>query len=182
VTDTLQVTVTWKKNPMPNPRKPFRINVGFIIHEEVGYSHEIPIELDKVKLEDLELHSLNGWVTIGRTPQGLVVQGNFSAETVLECVRCLKEFTYPLQWEITELYAFNKKSLSESELLVPDDAHIDLAPLIREYALLEIPIKPLHDPNCKGLCIECGQDLNITDCGHSQDRDDSPFAELKKLL
>ena len=26
---------------MPNPRKPFRINVGFIIHEEVGYSHEI---------------------------------------------------------------------------------------------------------------------------------------------
>jgi len=167
---------------MPSPRKPFRINVGFIIHEEVGYSHEIPFELEKVKLDDLELQNLIGVITFGRTPQGLVVQGNFSADTKIECVRCLKEFKYPLQWEITELYAFNKKSVSESELLVPDDAHIDLAPLIREYALLEIPIKPLHDPNCKGLCIECGQDLNIKDCGHNQDSGDSPFSVLKKLL
>lgn len=167
---------------MPNPRKPFRINVGFIIHEEVGYSHEIDFELDKIKLEDLELQNLTGLVTIGRTPQGLVVQGKFSAETKLECVRCLREFNFPLNWEITELYAFNKKSLSESELLVPDDAHIDLAPLIREYALLEIPIKPLHDPNCKGLCPECGEDLNIRDCGHRPDLSNSPFATMKDLL
>jgi DUF177 domain-containing protein len=167
---------------MPNPRKPFRINVGFIIHEEVGYSHEIPFEINKVKLEDLELQNFSGFVTIGRTPQGLVVQGKFSADTKLECVRCLKEFTYPLTWEFTELYAFTKKSVSESELLVPEDAQLDIAPLIREYALLEIPIKPLHDAECKGLCIECGQDLNIKDCGHSQDTDDSPFATLKDLL
>lgn len=167
---------------MPNPRKPFRINVGFIIHEEVGYSHEIPFDLEKVKLEDLLLDNMVGSVTIGRTPQGLVVQGRFSADTLLECVRCLKEFTYPLNWEFTELYAFNKKSVSESGMLLPEDAHIDLAPLLREYALLEIPISPLHDPNCKGLCVECGQDLNIIDCGHSQEHDDSPFADLKKLL
>ena len=167
---------------MPNPRKPFRINVGFIIHEEVGYSHEIPFEFDRVKLDDLELQNFEGSAQIGRTPQGLVVQGNFSADTKLECVRCLREFNSPLTWEFTELYAFNKKSVSESELLVPDDAHIDLAPLIREYALLEIPIKPLHDHECKGLCIECGQDLNIKDCGHSQESDDSPFATLKDLL
>lgn len=167
---------------MPNPRKPFRINVGFIIHEETGYNHEIPFELDKIKLDDLELQDLTGSVIIGRTPQGLIVQGKFSADTKLECVRCLREFNFSLNWDITDLYAFNKKSVSESELLVPDDAHIDLAPLIREYALLEIPIKPLHDPECKGLCIECGQDLNIRDCGHRQDQDDSPFAKLKDLL
>jgi uncharacterized protein len=167
---------------MANPRKPFRINVGFIIHEEVGYSHEIPFELDKVKLEDLELKKFEGAVTIGRTPQGLVVQGNFSATTKLECVRCLKEFYHPLEWEITELFAFNNKSVSESGLLLPDDAHIDLAPLLRECALLEVPINPLHNPDCKGLCIECGQDLNVKDCGHSQHEDDSPFSVLKKLL
>lgn len=167
---------------MPNPRKPFRINVGFIVHEEVGYSHEIPFELEKVKLEDLELQDLTGVVTIGRTPQGLVVLGKFSAETKLECVRCLNEFTHPLTWEFTELYAFNKKSVSETGLLLPDDMHIDLAALLREYALLEIPISPLHSPECKGLCPVCGQDLNIRDCGHRQDQDDSPFAKLKDLL
>lgn len=167
---------------MPNPRKPFRINVGFIIHEEVGYSHEIPFEFEHVKIEDLELKNFIGKVDIGRTPQGLVVQGNFSADTMLECVRCLKEFQDSLDWQITELYAFTKKSVSESELLMPEDAHIDLAPLIREYALLEIPIKPLHDPDCKGLCIECGQDLNVKDCGHRPDQGNSPFARIKDLL
>lgn len=167
---------------MPNPRKPFRINVGFIVHEEVGYSHEIPFELDKVKLEDLELQNFTGVVTIGRTPQGLVVQGEFEADTKLECVRCLKEFTHPLAWEFTELYAFNKKSVSESGLLLPDDMHIDLAPLLREYALLEVPISPLHSPDCKGLCPVCGQDLNVRDCGHRPQEDDSPFSKLKDLL
>lgn len=78
------------------------------IHEEVSYSHEIPFEFDKVKLEDLELENFRGVVTIGRTPQGLVVQGKFSAETTLECVRCLRDFSYPLNWEFTELYGFTK--------------------------------------------------------------------------
>jgi uncharacterized protein len=167
---------------MPSPNKPFRLNVGFIIHEETGYQQEIPFDLEKVKIEDLELRNLVGTAIIGRTPQGLVVQGKFSAETTLECVRCLKEFVQPLTFEFTELYAFQKKDMSESELLVPDDAHIDLAPLIREYALLEVPIRPLHDPECKGLCIECGQDLNIKDCGHDQGGEESPFAPLKDLL
>jgi len=168
---------------MANPRKPFRINVGFIIHEEIGYSHEIPFELDKAVLgDDLVLVYFDGNVKIDRTPQGLVVQGNFAGETTLECVRCLKDFGFRLTWELTELYAFDKKSLSESELIVPDSAQIDLAPLLREYAILELPIKPLCKPDCKGLCIECGQDLNIKDCGHSQEEDDSPFAALKKLL
>lgn len=167
---------------MPNPRKPFRINVGFIIHEEVGYSHEIPFGIENITLDDLELKNLVGKVDIGRTPQGLVVQGKFEADTVLECVRCLGEFTYPLEWEFTELFAFNKKSVSESGLLLPEDAHIDLAPLLREYALLEIPINPLHDPNCKGLCPECGQDLNVRDCGHRPDVSDFPFARIKDLL
>ena len=167
---------------MTNPRKPFRINVGFIIHEEVGYSHEIPFEIEQVKLEDLELQNVVGKVDIGRTPQGLVVQGAFEGDTKLECVRCLREFVYPLEWEFTELYAFNKKSVSETGLLLPEDAHIDLAPLLREYALLEIPIKPLHDPDCKGLCPVCGQDLNVRDCGHRSDDSDSPFAKIKDLL
>ena len=167
---------------MPNPRKPFRINVGFIMHEEVGFTTDIPFDLEKVKLEDFELRNFSGTISIGRTPQGLVVLGKFSAETRLECVRCLREFWHPLTWEITELYAFHKKNVSESGLMVPDDAHLELGPLLREYALLEVPINPLHEPGCKGLCIECGQDLNVKDCGHSQETDDSPFASLKNLL
>jgi uncharacterized protein len=168
---------------MANPKKPFRINVGFIINEEVGYSHKFPFEFDKVRLaEDLELRGLEGLVTIGRTPQGLIVQGNFSGEIILECVRCLTEFTHSLSWEFTELYAFNQKSVTDSGLLMPEDAHIDLQPLLREYALLEIPINPICRIDCRGLCPVCGENLNERDCGHRPEEDNSPFSALKDLL
>src|SRR5512140_3630228 len=127
---------------MSNPRRPFRINVGFIVHEDVGFVAEFPFEFDKVTLDDLELRDFAGLVQVDRTPQGLLVTGRFSGRTTLECARCLKPAEAKLTWHMTELYAFTEKSVSESELLVPEDAQIDLQPLIREYALLEIPISP----------------------------------------
>lgn len=168
---------------MPSPRKPFRINVGFIIHEEIGKNYDFPFEFEKITLgDDLELRNFAGIVNIGRTPQGLVVQADFSAETTLACVRCLVEFNHELDWIFTELYAFDKRSETDSGLILPEDAHIDLADLLREYALLEIPISPICQPNCQGLCIECGQNLNEKDCGHRPEENDSPFAKLKDLL
>jgi uncharacterized protein len=168
---------------MANPRKPFRINVGFIVHEEIGYSHRFPLEFDKAVLgEDLTLKDFQGLIVIDRAQQGLVVQGEFSGDTTLECVRCLKPYLQHLHGEWTEMYAFTQKSVSESGLLVPEEGNIDFAPILREYALLEYPIKPLCKPDCMGLCIECGQDLNVKDCGHSQSDEDSPFSVLKDLL
>jgi uncharacterized protein len=84
----------------------------------------------------------------------------------MECVRCLVEFQQPLHTEFSELYAFNSHSVSESGLILPDDGNIDLAPLVNEYMLLEIPIRPLCRPECKGLCIICGADLNTEPCEH----------------
>jgi uncharacterized protein len=166
-----------------SPRRPFRLNVGFIVHEEVGYKHEFPFEFEQIQIaDDLILRNFEGIVSIGRTPQGLIVQGDFSAETTLECVRCLGDFYYELDWDFTELYAFNKKSVSESDLLLPEDQHIDLGPLIREYALLTIPINPICKPDCKGLCPVCGENLNEVDCGHKNITAESPFSGLKDLL
>lgn len=168
---------------MPSPKKPFRFNVGFIIHEEIGYNHDFPFALDKVNLgEDFELRYFEGIANVGKTPQGLILQADFSAETTLNCVRCLTDFDHELDWSFTELYAFDKRSETESGLILPEDAHLDIAELLREYALLEIPINPLCKPDCKGLCPECGQNLNEKDCGHRPGQSDSPFAKLKDLL
>jgi uncharacterized protein len=168
---------------MTNPRHPFRLNVGFIIHEEVGSVYDFPFEFNKIKVgDDLELRGFSGLVNIGRTPQGLLISGKFTGETTLECVRCLISFDHTLAWEMTELYAFNEKSVSESGLIIPEDAQIDLQPLIRDYALLEFPINPICKPGCKGLCSVCGQDLNLRDCGHRPDIEDSSFSVLKSLL
>lgn len=168
---------------MTNPRRPFRLNVGFIVHQEVGYNREFSFEFEQIQIsDDLDLRHFDGIANIGRTPQGLIMKADFSAETTLECARCLNEFTHKLSWNLTELYAFSEKSVSESDLILPDDAHIDLQPLVREYALLEIPINPTCRPDCKGLCSVCGEDLNQSDCGHKEIADESPFSVLKDLL
>ena len=166
-----------------NPRKPLRLNVGFLVSSDVGYSHEFPFDFDKLKVaDDLTLHQFHGVAQIGRTPQGLLVTGQFESALKVECVRCLREFETSIRWEMTEMFAFNEKSVTDSGLILPEDAQIDLAPLVRDYALTEIPISPVCQPDCKGLCPTCGQDLNKKDCGHRAEADDSPFAILKDLL
>lgn len=168
---------------MTNTRYPLRLNVGFILHEEAGYSYEFSLDLPRIQLgEDLVLSQLAGSITVNRTAQGLLFTGTSSASTELTCVRCLKPFEQRLEWTLTELYALTEKSVSESGLLVPEDAQIDLEPLIRDYALLEVPIKPLCRPDCKGLCPVCGQDLNLRDCGHRRESDTSSLAALKDFL
>jgi uncharacterized protein len=165
-----------------NLRRPLRLNVGFLIKSPIGTSRDFNFEHAAIKLgDDLALRKFTGTARFDRTPQGLLLQGDFSAEIDLECVRCLDEYSQPLKWSFTDLYAFDKRSISESNLLVPEDAQIDLEPLLREYALLEIPIKPVCKPDCKGLCPVCGENLNLTDCGH-RPVSDSPFAAMKDLL
>ena len=168
---------------MTNPRKPLRLNAGFIVSGEVGFSADFPFDFDKLKVaDDLELRGFRGSANVGRLPQGLLVTGRFEAAFKVECVRCLCEFDHTVCWEMTELFAFNQKSVTDSGLILPDDAQIDLAPLVRDYALTEVPISPVCKPDCKGLCAECGQNLNEKDCGHRAETNDSPFSVLKNLL
>lgn len=168
---------------MPNPRKPLRLNVGFIVGNEVGFSNEFPFDFEHIQVsEDLDLRDFHGRAIISRTPQGLLLTGVFEGTLTAECVRCLREFDQTIHWEMTELYAFNQKSVTDSGLILPDNAHIDLAPLIRDYAITEVPIKPVCKPDCQGLCPTCGQDLNQKDCGHRGETGNSPFSILKDLL
>ena len=167
---------------MSNPRHPLRLNVGFLINAPIGTYREFPFEYDSMHLgEDLTVRNFKGTARFSRTQQGLLLQGNFGAQTDLDCVRCLDPFIQNLNWAVTDLYAFDKRNMTESGLLMPEEGQIDLEPLLREYALLEFPISPVCKPDCKGLCPVCGENLNKTDCGHHPESD-SPFAVLKDLL
>jgi len=165
-----------------NPRRPLRLNVGFLIKSPIGTSRDFNFDYEKMCLrDDLSVGEFTGTARFDRTPQGLILQGEFAAKADLECVRCLETFLQPLKWSFTDLYAFDKRSISESNLLVSENGQIDLEPLLREYALLEFPISPVCKPDCKGLCPVCGENLNKTDCGHRLESD-SPFAASKDLL
>lgn len=165
---------------MNTPHHLLRLNIGFLIGQPIGTNRDFNFEYPNLQLgEDLILTNFVGTANFSRTPQGLYLQADFQGSLVLECVRCLDSTDHQLKIEFGELYAFDDRSMSESGLLVPESGYIDLEPIFREYAILEIPISPLCKENCKGLCRECGQNLNEKDCGHSQTDSDSPFSILK---
>jgi uncharacterized protein len=152
---------------VPQPIHPLRFNVGFIVSQSIGYIRDFHFEFPKINLTpDFELRHFNGLARVTRTPQGLLVQGNFKGGIQTECVRCLTDFVQPLQSDFTELYAFSPRTAAESGLILPEDANIDLEPIVREYLLIEVPINPVCRPDCKGMCTICGADLNETTCEH----------------
>lgn len=168
---------------MTQVNQPLRLNVGFFLNQSVGYSRDFPFELEHFHLEpDLEVDSLEGQAHITRTAQGILLQVKLQAHTGGACARCLDEVRLSLKSNFTELYAFTRATLTDSGLLLPDDHIIDLAPLVREYLLLELPINPLCKPDCKGLCPICGNNLNENTCQHDDDDSDPRLSVLKSLL
>jgi uncharacterized protein len=160
-----------------------RLNIGFLVHQNVGYSRDFPFEFPAIHLPpDLDLRKLTGVVRVTRLTQGLLVQIRMRARLFTECVRCLKAFYQPLKIESTELYAFTQNSITDSGLLVPETGKIDLAPIIREEMLVAVPIRPLCKVNCKGLCPICGEDQNGVTCNHQEDDIDPRLELLKSLL
>ena len=168
---------------MSDPKKPLRLNLGFLVSASIGTSRDFTFEADEIRLdEDMDLFNFSGAIRVTRTPQGLITQGNFNGSLPLGCVRCLSDFEQFLVWEFTELFAFTHENMTESGLLMPENGYVDFLPILREYAMLEIPISPICKPDCKGLCPTCGENLNEVDCGHRETNEDSPFAALKDLI
>jgi uncharacterized protein len=168
---------------VPHPSDQLRLNVGFLLNQPVGSSRDFDFDIPVLHLDpDLDLHNLTGEAKFTRTAQSLLAQVSMQAIIDADCVRCLTNSEQTLQTEFTELYAFSPDSVTDSQLLVPETAQINLAPLVREYMLLEIPISPLCRPDCKGLCPVCGENLNENMHQHDDEDTDPRLSGLKELL
>lgn len=160
-----------------------RLNIGFIAHQAIGYSRDFSIEVPELLLStDLSAKNLIGHAKVSRTTEGLLVQVEGEASLDAECVYCLKAFNQPLHLDFVEMYTFPSHADENTELVLADDLHIDLMPLIQEYLNLDIPISPVCMPDCKGLCPTCGGDLNLSNCNHEEEVGDPRFSVLKALL
>ena len=95
----------------------------------------------------------------------ILVRGKISGEREVQCARCLKMVTQPFAEEFLETYS-NKLEI------------IDIMLIVRQTLALTEEIRFLCQPDCKGLCAQCGKDLNAGPCG-CQPVNLSPFAALK---
>jgi uncharacterized protein len=162
---------------------PLRLNVGFLLHKNVGYSRNFDFDCKAIRIGDeLDVSELKGSLHLTRTSQGMYAQGRLQANINLECVRCLTSFDQPLRVDVDDLFIYPPEEASDPLLSIPESGILDLNPLLREYLLLDVPIQSLCREECKGLCSECGSNLNESECDHSQVDIDPRLETLKTLL
>lgn len=122
--------------------------------------------------------------------EGVLVSGSVRGRALGECVRCLDAVDLPVDAELQELYSYPDSLESRVDELEPeDDEHdryliedelIDLEPVLRDAAVLALPLRPLCRVDCPGLCPTCGARL-ADDPEHHHDDVDPRWAALSDL-
>ena len=133
---------------------------------------------------------LQAEVKIKKVSRSVFIAGKLQTTLRLQCIRCLKEFSYPLStiFDLT-LHPLKKAPADEETELGSDEmesnffegGEIHLSEIACEQIFLEIPYQPLCQEGCKGLCQRCGKDLNTSSCECVMEELTSGFSSLKKL-
>lgn len=170
----------------------FRFSVSQLLQEPTGATRFHELDDAQLVIDDqLRMQPVQGTLRLTRTPKGVLADAKIHGNVELECSRCLTLYPQPIELEFSEEYYQTVNVYTGARLPKPDEADaflidethkLDLADAMREYVLLNLPPAPHCREDCKGLCSNCGQNLNDGPCECPPDNDDNQFAVLSKLL
>jgi uncharacterized protein len=173
------------------------VNVAQLLQEPPGavrefdYSDRVPAVADELRLEG----PIRGHARLMRTSDGILVHSRHVAPVTLECSRCLEDVHLNLHGTFEEEFVPSVDLRTGYPLDLPrgdeqprinEHHEIDLDELLRQTILTSLPLQPLCEAACPGLCARCGQRLDRTHTAHTDDDAPidpaSPFARLAALL
>lgn len=112
---------------------------------------------------------------------GVVVRGTAHTVADVTCIRCLTQWSEPLEVPIEVVYRTHPDD-EDDELPIDSGGWIDLEPVAHDEVALALPTRPLCRQDCLGLCPTCGNDLNVESCDGHGDQSESPFSALQQLF
>ncbi|MFC7308808.1 YceD family protein [Streptomyces monticola] len=125
--------------------------------------------------------------------EGVLVTGTARARVEGECVRCLEPLERELEADFQEMFSYpdaddrgrSKQAEpgddAEDEDMIPlEDGMFDLEPVLRDAVVLALPMQPVCQDDCPGLCSQCGARL-ADDPDHHHDAVDIRWAALQGL-
>ena len=116
--------------------------------------------------------------------------GRVRTDLELSCSRCLDPYRFPIDAAFDQRYFPSSQATTEAEREIEEndletsyysEDQIDLNELMREQFYLALPMKPLCLEGCKGLCAQCGTNLNTGTCDCAPVWEDARLAALKAL-
>jgi uncharacterized protein len=119
------------------------------------------------------------------------VTGRAVTRLQMECGRCLDEFEVPVDARFELRYVPQPDTAADQEDEIGEDdlttsfykeGALDVIEMLREQFQLALPMKPLCAESCRGLCPECGANLNRAACECRPKWVDPRLEPLKELL
>ena len=114
---------------------------------------------------------------------GFKVVGTVNTALRSVCALCAQEFAEPFEFTFEERFA--KDPGPEDEVYPMGNDEVDITRPVMDNLFLNLPLKSICRPDCKGLCPVCGCDLNSVQCAcvrESEPERENPFAKLGALL
>jgi uncharacterized protein len=116
---------------------------------------------------------------------GVLVSGIVTAPVSGECGRCLGPVSDTLAVRVQELFVYPEAATEhddDDEVAQLQGDFLDLTPTLRDAVVLALPINPLCDEDCQGLCATCGERLDDLPEDHSHEATDARWGALAGLL
>lgn len=104
---------------------------------------------------------------------GVLATGVAGVQLRGECARCLSPIEATAEIDVQELFLFPGVDPDDTETSRVEGELIDLEPVLRDAAVLDLPFIPLCRADCEGLCQACGANLN-DDPDHAHDEATDP--------
>jgi uncharacterized protein len=168
-----------------------RFDVGPLLRESVGSTRTYQLEKEQVSTsEDGFDAQVAGTVVLLRTRGGILVTAHLGISIADRCSRCLAPLGVSFGLDFHEEYAPTVDIHTGSQLPSPDDRDsfliddqqtLDLSEAIRQYQLAAQPMQLLCRTDCKGLCPDCGHNLNLGPCSCRPEPADSRWLTLARL-
>ncbi|BBI34487.1 YceD family protein [Cohnella abietis] len=113
----------------------------------------------------------------------ILVSGNLTCNVRMQCSRCLDIFDENVQLSFEEQFRIAKDGEAElnedDEAVLVTEERIDLSPYLAQELVVQLPYAPLCSEDCKGLCPDCGINLNEQSCGCNTGKVDIRMAALQ---
>ncbi len=160
-----------------------------VLHLEDGIHHFQDVLKSKslqFYRHELYPYQVNIRVKVNKSEDTMLCTVSFQTTARFVCDRCLEEFEQAVDSRFRLLFHIGKDTwqTTEDEVVhIPmETVEVDINPWIFEYLILAIPMKMLCREDCKGLCPECGVNLNETTCGCHRELIDPRWEKLRELL
>ena len=166
-------------------------NVSQLLKEPCGASRSYRISDFAALQLGAPRVAVTGYLSMMRTDAGVWVSASLASYLDCLCSRCADDMEQPVSVRIEEEYLPEIDIATGARIHIPaphdeqfyiDHAHmLDLSEAIRQYFTVSAPLKPVCNPACKGLCPDCGANLNQTRCDCAQTYTDPRWSALLDL-